>query len=80
VLQDAVSKYEVVLQNLDFARDLHKQFQLMLQEVLTFLAVGTAGHSAYLLLIYLLLFIPTHQRHLGEAYAHIQRQFILEDG
>jgi len=29
-----VAKYEVVLQNLEFARDLHKQFQLMLLEVL----------------------------------------------
>jgi len=32
-IQDAVAKYEVVLQNLEFARDLHKQFQLMLLEV-----------------------------------------------
>jgi len=33
MFQDAVAKYEVVLQNLDFARDLHKQFQMMLLEV-----------------------------------------------
>ena len=32
-IQDAVAKYEVVLQNLEFARDLHRQFQLMLLEV-----------------------------------------------
>jgi len=31
--KDAVAKYEVVLQNLEFARDLHRQFQLMLLEV-----------------------------------------------
>jgi len=36
VFQDAIAKYEVVLQNLDFARDLHKQFQMMLQEVMLF--------------------------------------------
>jgi len=33
MVQDAVAKYEVVLQNLEFARDLHKQFQMMLLEV-----------------------------------------------
>jgi len=33
MFQDAIAKYEVVLQNLDFARDLHKQFQMMLLEV-----------------------------------------------
>jgi len=39
MFQDAIAKYEVVLQNLDFARDLHKQFQMMLLEVASCLVV-----------------------------------------
>jgi len=32
-LQEAIAKYEVVIQNLEFARDLQKQFQVIGNDV-----------------------------------------------